>query len=170
MLSIGKLTLGQQKYYLEQVASGIEDYYAGAGEAPGWWLASSAQLGLEGEVDAEALSAVLSANDPTNTFKLVPTKNRKIAGFDLTFSAPKSVSVVWALGDPGVNLAVRDVYEAAIGAAVDYLERNAVFTRRGHAGVEVIPARTGSSRRGSGIGRRATATRSSTPMWWCRMW
>ena len=138
MLSIGKLTLGQQQYYLEQVASGIEDYYAGAGEAPGRWLASSAQLGLEGEVEADALSAVLSANEPTGTYKLVPTKNRKIAGFDLTFSAPKSVSVVWALGDPGVNLAVRDAHETAISAAVDYLERNAAFTRRGHAGVEVI--------------------------------
>ena len=32
MLSIGKLTLGQQQYYLDQVAQGIEDYYVGARE------------------------------------------------------------------------------------------------------------------------------------------
>ena len=96
MLSIGKLTLGQQQYYLDQVAQGIEDYYAGAREPPGKWLASSNQLGLAGDVDAVQLRAVLSAHDPTDSYKLVATNHRKIAGFDLTFSAPKSVSVVWA--------------------------------------------------------------------------
>jgi conjugative relaxase-like TrwC/TraI family protein len=138
VLSIGKLTLGQQNYYLDQVASGIEDYYAGAGEAQGRWLASASVLGLEGVVDADALRAVLSALDPTNSYKLVPTNNRKIAGFDLTFSAPKSVSVLWALGDPGVNLAVRDAHEAAVAAAVDYMERHAAFGRRGHGGLETM--------------------------------
>ena len=127
MLSIGKLTMGQQKYYVDQVARGIEDYYAGAGEAPGRWLASSQQLGLDGDVDAAQLRAVLQAHDPTDTYKLVNTTNRKIAGFDLTFSAPKSVSVLWALGDPGVNLAVRDAHQRAVDAALDYIERNASF-------------------------------------------
>ena len=141
MLSIGKLTIGQQKYYVDQVAQGIEDYYAGAGEAPGRWLASSQQLGLDGDVDAAQLRAVLQATDPTDTYKLVNTTNRKIAGFDLTFSAPKSVSVLWALGDPGVNLAVRDAHQRSVDAALDYIERNAAFTRRGHAGAEVIPTK-----------------------------
>ncbi|MEO8697312.1 MAG: relaxase domain-containing protein [Acidimicrobiales bacterium] len=96
-MSIGKLTIGQQKYYVDQVAQGIEDYYAGAGEAPGRWLASSHQLGLDCDVDATQLRAVLQGHDPTDAYKLVNTTNRKIAGFDLTFSAPKSVSVLWAL-------------------------------------------------------------------------
>jgi TrwC relaxase len=40
-------------YYLEKVASGIEDYYLHAGEAPGVWLsAEAARLGLAGEVVA----------------------------------------------------------------------------------------------------------------------
>ncbi|MEO8691985.1 MAG: MobF family relaxase, partial [Acidimicrobiales bacterium] len=141
MLSIGKLTIGQQKYYVDQVAQGIEDYYAGGGEAPGRWLASSHQLGLDGDVDAAQLRAVLQAHDPADTYKLVNTANRKIAGFDLTFSAPKSVSVLWALGDPGVNLAVRDAHQHAVDAALGYIERNAAFTRRGHGGVEVIPTK-----------------------------
>ncbi|MEO8698311.1 MAG: MobF family relaxase, partial [Acidimicrobiales bacterium] len=128
-----------QKYYVDQVAQGIEDYYAGAGEAPGRWLASSHQLGLDGDVDAAQLRAVLQAHGPTDSYKLANTRNRKIAGFDLTFSAPKSVSVLWALGDPGVNLAVRDAHQRAVDAALDYIERNAAFTRRGHGGAEVIP-------------------------------
>ena len=138
VLSIGKLSLGQQRYYLDQVAQGIEDYYSGTGEATGKWLASSDQLGLNGEVDAAQLRAVLQAHDPTDSYKLAATTNRKIAGFDLTFSAPKSVSVLWALGDPGVNMAVRDAHERAIDAALAYLEREATFTRRGHAGLDVI--------------------------------
>ena len=81
---------------------------------------------------------MLQAHDPTDTYRLTPTTNRKIAGFDLTFSAPKSVSVMWALGDPGVHLAVRDAHERAVDAALEYLEREATFTRRGHGGLEVI--------------------------------
>ena len=39
MLSIGKLVKGQEGYYLDAVARGVEDYYL-EGEAPGRWLGS----------------------------------------------------------------------------------------------------------------------------------
>ena len=52
MLSIGKLLPGRAEYYLGTVANGVEDYYTGAGEAPGQWVGTSAgRLGLSGEVD-----------------------------------------------------------------------------------------------------------------------
>lgn len=35
MLSIGKLGVGQEMYYLEKVAEGAEDYYSGKGEVTG---------------------------------------------------------------------------------------------------------------------------------------
>jgi hypothetical protein len=35
MLSVAKLTLGQEAYYEQQVARGLDDYYAGRGESPG---------------------------------------------------------------------------------------------------------------------------------------
>jgi hypothetical protein len=38
VLSIGKLGRGSEDYYLSVVASGVEDYYLGSGEAPGVWL------------------------------------------------------------------------------------------------------------------------------------
>ena len=38
MLSIGKLGAGQERYYLDKVAEGAEDYYSGEGEAEGQWL------------------------------------------------------------------------------------------------------------------------------------
>ena len=53
VLSVWKLAHGQEAYYLEAVAQGVEDYYVG-GEAPGRWIASSdATLGLAGKVSAE---------------------------------------------------------------------------------------------------------------------
>ncbi|MBA2304710.1 MAG: relaxase domain-containing protein, partial [Acidobacteria bacterium] len=62
VLSIGKLMPGRADYYLGTVANGVEDYYTGAGEAPGSWLGASAPgLGLAGRVESEALRAVLGA-------------------------------------------------------------------------------------------------------------
>ena len=43
VLSVWKLAHGQEAYYLEAVAKGVEDYYVG-GEAPGSWIASSATI------------------------------------------------------------------------------------------------------------------------------
>lgn len=56
MLSIGKLGHGQESYYLQAVAQGVEDYYVGRGEAPGRWRgALSEELGLDGQVAPEDL-------------------------------------------------------------------------------------------------------------------
>ena len=40
MLSIGKLTVEQSRYYERQVAQGRDDYYSGRGESPGRWTGS----------------------------------------------------------------------------------------------------------------------------------
>ncbi len=65
MLSIGKLGQGQADYYLQAVGQGIEDYYTGAGEAPGRWVGAAAgELDVAGEVDGDALHAALSGNHP----------------------------------------------------------------------------------------------------------
>ena len=51
MLSIGKLGIGQEMYYLEKVAEGAEDYYSGEGEVAGQWSGDAArELELSGEV------------------------------------------------------------------------------------------------------------------------
>jgi conjugative relaxase-like TrwC/TraI family protein len=59
----------------------------------------------------------------------------KVAAFDLTFSAPKSVSVLFAIGDAGLSRALVEAHEGAVGAALDYLEREACRVRRGRGGV-----------------------------------
>ena len=65
MLSIGKLALGQQRYYEQQVAQGGDDYYSGRGEAPGEWAGAGAEeLGLAGRVSAGQFNALLEGRDP----------------------------------------------------------------------------------------------------------
>jgi conjugative relaxase-like TrwC/TraI family protein len=140
VLSIGKLSLGQEAYYLEEVLDGAEDYYLHVGEAPGRWLgAGAANLGLEGTVTADQLRAVLAGDDPSSGSALRATK-ASLPGLDLTLSAPKSVSLVWGLGDPDTADAVVAAHEKAVDAALTYLERHACIVRRGHAGAELIEA------------------------------
>ncbi|MBS3942001.1 MAG: relaxase domain-containing protein [Actinobacteria bacterium] len=140
MLNIGKLAHGGAEYYLTSVASSVEAYYTGAGEAPGRWLGSaSTRLGVSGLVTPETLRTVLAGADPADGRPLVGP-GRTVPGFDLTFRAPKSVSLLWALADPEVARQVRDAHDAAVVAALDYLERNAAYTRRGKAGREQLEA------------------------------
>src|SRR3954452_15045705 len=152
MLSIGKLAAGQAKYYLDQaqvrvdvvqsVGSGVEDYYVGPGEARGRWIGVAAgELGLRGEVDADGLRRVLEGLDPQNGMELrTSTSRARVAGFDLTFSAPKSVSVLFGLGDDDLRARVRDAHDVAVREAVGHLERWAAAVRRGHGGLMVEQA------------------------------
>jgi conjugative relaxase-like TrwC/TraI family protein len=64
-----------------------------------------------------------------------PEDERSVAGFALTFSPPKTVSVLWALGDAAVSSAVLCAHEAAVEEALAFLEDHAAFTRRGHGGI-----------------------------------
>ena len=145
MLTIGKLGAGQERYYLDQVAEGAEDYYAGEGEAQGTWKGDAArELGLEGEVGADQLRAMLTGHDPASKEPLlgmrgVPSGRGAVPGFDLTFSAPKSVSLIWALGGPETRAAVLAADERAVDAALAYMQRQACWTRRGAGGAEFVP-------------------------------
>ncbi|MEZ5078185.1 MAG: MobF family relaxase [Solirubrobacterales bacterium] len=139
---MGKVGAGQHGYYLGKVAEGAEDYYSGEGEAPGYWLGDSAgDLGLQGTVDGDQLVAMLTGNDPATGLSLglkSPPSRQPVPGFDLTFSAPKSVSVTWALGGQAVSGQVAEAHKAAVGEALRYLESNACWARRGHGGTEFV--------------------------------
>jgi conjugative relaxase-like TrwC/TraI family protein len=138
MLSIGKLSAGQEGYYLAGVAHGVEDYYIEAGEVPGRWLGRGAEtLGLAGDVGDGEFRAVLSGVDPSTGIRL-RRSNARLCAFDLTLSAPKSVSLLWALGDPDTTNAIIAAHEHAVDQTMGYLEREAVQSRRGHDGKETV--------------------------------
>ena len=127
MLNIGKLVAGQQEYYLG-VARGVDEYYLGKGEAPGVWVGSdSPSLGLSGLVEDDDLRQVLSLKHPRTGEKL---NRATMPGYDLTFRAPKSVSLLYALGEAGtVSGQVVAAHDAAVSQALTYLERHACAIR-----------------------------------------
>src|SRR5215211_8880231 len=65
VLSIAKLTPGQEGYYERSVAAGLDDYYAGRGESPGIWAGRGAQeLELEGVVAEGQLGKLVRGLHP----------------------------------------------------------------------------------------------------------
>ncbi|WP_249011855.1 MobF family relaxase [Conexibacter sp. DBS9H8] len=142
MLSIGKLVVGQQRYYDQQVAQGHDDYYSGRGEAPGEWVGHGAKaLGLDGVVHAAQFDALLSGTDPRDLqTKLQGWRPSKVAALDLTFSAPKSVSVLFAVADEPVACELVAAHESSVRAALVWIEDTSVEVRRGSGGQETFLA------------------------------
>ncbi|HZT85687.1 MAG TPA: MobF family relaxase [Gaiellaceae bacterium] len=156
---MAKLTLGQEAYYEQQVARGLDDYYAGRGESPGLWAGSgSAGLGLVGVVGDGDLGTLLRGVNPATDERLrSPVRERTItvrtldlesgewrdkrkqlkpvSGFDLVFSCPKSVSLLHALtDDERLRQEISEAHEQAWQAALAYLKREACVVRRGKGG------------------------------------
>ncbi len=140
MLSVGKLGVGAGGYYTAMVADGAEEYFTGDREAPGVWVGSgSDDLGLVGTVGAEDFASVLEHRFPGTNVRMTGSRSvPRVAGFDATFCAPKSVSVLHALGTPEVRTAVRRAHDVAVVAALSVLEDEASRGRRGRGGVEVV--------------------------------
>jgi hypothetical protein len=65
-LGVTPLRVGQEAYWLEQIARDACEYYAGKGESPGWWAGSLAQrAGLEGVASEAAVRRLFAGQDPT---------------------------------------------------------------------------------------------------------
>lgn len=64
-----------------------------------------------------------------------------VAGYDLTFSPVKSVSVLWAVAPRRVAEQVEAAHHEAVADTLAWLEREVAFTREGPAGVRQVPVR-----------------------------
>lgn len=56
---------------------------------------------------------------------------RAVAGYDYTFSIPKSASVLWAVADAGTQSLIVDAHHAAVAELVAFMEREVAATRAG---------------------------------------
>lgn len=56
---------------------------------------------------------------------------RAVAGFDFTFSIPKSASVLWAVADARTQQIIADAHHAAVAEMLAYMEREVAATRTG---------------------------------------
>ena len=151
MTKIGARNVG---YWIAAVRDGEEDYYTKPGEKPGYWLGSLAdELGLSGQVEVDDYGAILGGQNPTTGGVLVARPERRAytdahgrerkseptLGYDIRFSAPKSLSLLWAIGSSEVSHAVEEIHAEAVAAGIAYLERTACWVRRGKGGAEIEP-------------------------------
>jgi conjugative relaxase-like TrwC/TraI family protein len=136
--------LARDQVRRDGAARGPVDYYLDPCEPPGrWWGSGRAAVGLDGEVLPEHLRAVLEGQQPVTGARLGRRfGDRSARVFDATFSAAKSVSVLWALSpDPSVRAEVTAAHDAAVVAALVWLERHGAVTRRGRDGIDQVDTR-----------------------------
>jgi conjugative relaxase-like TrwC/TraI family protein len=163
-MSIRRMTLGEGYRYLmssvargdgaEHAAANLTRYYAESGTPPGRFLGSGLAgldhgQGVEvgGVVSEQHLFRMLGMlQDPITGEQLGRppvtastgegmTARRPVAGFDLTFSVPKSVSVMWALADPETQAAIHAAHVNALRFVIDYAEQHVFTSRSGKGGV-----------------------------------
>jgi conjugative relaxase-like TrwC/TraI family protein len=140
--SIGAAKGGGYARYLESKTIRPErgDYYLSPeGEptqAPGLWLASPdtlARLGIEGEtVEGHEFIALMEGRHPRTGewLRAEGAGGGRGGGIDLTFSAPKSVSAVWALGDVAQRRDMEAAHAAAVKDAMAHLTETVPTVRR----------------------------------------
>ena len=155
MLTISKLKRWSISYYIETARSaetarrdlaraggGLGEYYSEhETRTPTWLLSGDARtvaalVGLTdvqragGEADAEAVTRWLDDGIAPNGVHGRTFGQRSVHGFDLTFCAPKSVSLIRALrADDVVSKAIVDAHSVALGEAMEYLSAHAGYTR-----------------------------------------
>jgi len=143
VLSIGRLgVVSGADYYLDHMANSVDDYYFGRGEAPGQWIGvTSAGLNLTGVVDSVVLRNLLDGRGGAGEDLGITRRADRRPGFDLTFSAPKGVSLLWAFGSPEVRDVVSSAHDRAIAGVIDHLSAEAAYVRRGKDGKELLKAK-----------------------------
>ena len=136
-------------YYLESQRSfrHPNEYYTAGEEPDGVWFNPNGLFGLVdgGEVDSSDFHRLYNGFAPDSGGKL--TRNagseRRSAGLDMTFSADKSVSALWAIADPELRSKIEDAHnDAARVALEETVLRHCAYTRiRNRDGeIEVLPA------------------------------
>ena len=126
MLSTKNVSPGAKAYYKE------DNYYSKeASESHSQWQGKGAQtLGLEGSVNDEIFGLLLHGRLPDKTkFRHRPPTQasyQERGALDLTFSAPKSISLLTQIGG---DRALEEAHHAAVAKTLDYLEKHYAATR-----------------------------------------
>lgn len=118
-------------------------YYLTGDAGIGLWYGGAAEpLGFRGQVLPEALEAAFEGYSANGLKQLVQLQggNRQPA-WDICFSAPKWLSVLWSVSSPYWRHRIEEIVLRAVKLAVDQLEENALFTRRGKYGCRVEKAK-----------------------------
>ncbi|OJX97357.1 MAG: hypothetical protein BGO96_05345 [Micrococcales bacterium 73-15] len=93
---------------------------------------------LPGDLSGSGRDAAIARLTAEETARRPPQSR---AGFDLTFTLPKSVSTLWAVSDAGVQAQIAAAHHEAIAECLAILERQVIMTRVGAAGIAQIETR-----------------------------
>lgn len=116
-----------------------DNYYTEGEEVKGEWYGKGAELlGLKGEVDEKTFENLLNGILPDGTQIGDPDKRR--LGIDLTFSAPKSVSILALVGG---DKRLIEAHKEAVKDALAYLEKNGIEARNYKKNPNGEPEKTG---------------------------
>jgi conjugative relaxase-like TrwC/TraI family protein len=152
----------QRKGFADYLTASAQrgDYYVGGeleGEGGAWHGSPEAlgELGLDptpGPKDRPR-DALMDGRSPRTgePIRRVGGDGSRVAGIDMTFSAPKSVSALWAVSDPYRRAQIEVAHRRAVASALARIEREVPVVRRREA------ARCARSRRGV-LSRRSSST------------
>ena len=136
-------------YYLESQRSfrHPNEYYTAGEEPDGVWFNPHALFGLtdSGKIDSSDFHRLYNGFAPNTGAKLTQNagSERRSAGLDMTFSADKSISALWAVADPDLRSEIERAHnDAARVALEETVLRHCAYTRiRNRDGeIEVLPA------------------------------
>lgn len=146
MFRLAKVRHGGEHYYFQTVRAST-DRPDGLIEADPYWLGrGAASLGLSGTPTRLEVAGLFAGADPS-TGELLLQPNRAVSNvaYDLTFSVPKSVSLVHALAGPRATARIQQAHERAVGAVVGYLEREVLVANRSEQGARFTTSIEGAS-------------------------
>ena len=139
MLSIDRIgsSSAEVRYY-STLGRDAHAYYAEGQRKGRWWGSGARDVALVGDVDETRFRNILLGKSPDGESQWVrgpqdPTKQRR-AGFDLTYSVPKSVSASWSQADEQGRQAIIDCCERALDTALEAMDDLCAVTRRGRNG------------------------------------
>ena len=161
VISIANIGVAHAEYYTSEESLGAVSYYADGGDHSGVWVSGGGWSMTAGTpVTVDTLRAALSCVDPGTGERLgrrytpggtyrdplgVERLRRPTSAFDLTYSVPKSISASWAVADPATRRELQAAYDVSLGAVVDYVQANAVASRKGVNGVVGIDVPDGAA-------------------------
>lgn len=130
MLSIGHVRAGnqaQRAYHERQLVEGRDDYYQGAEGPPGIWIGSlTDRVGVRGQATVADFGRLLDGKiDAVDAEPFGGALKRAVLAFDLTFSAPKSVSLLRMVVNEETAGLIDQAHEEAVRAAFATIEREA---------------------------------------------
>jgi conjugative relaxase-like TrwC/TraI family protein len=140
VLKIHVVHEGNHDYYVQGLVPGRAEGTLVAGEEPGIWGGSAAAtLGLAGYVEAKAFAEVMAGREPGSGRPLRARAGAgSVAAYDLSFCAPKSVSILHLLAPRELAGETGAGHRAAVADAVGYLERSALAVRRRYQGRDAM--------------------------------